>query len=141
MHRGYIKLWRKVQDSDFWFKNRRGKHRQPTELEAWLDLILSANHAPGYVNVSGHRVQIGRGQLVASLRYLAERWHWSKNKVNSFQIELKLRGDIGTDQVFGMNRITIVNYNTYNYSRDTEGTQTGTAKGQPRDSQGTNRRM
>jgi hypothetical protein len=75
MHRGYIKLFRKMQDNKLWLS-------EPfTRSQAWIDLILLANHRPGVIRVRGNRVDVKRGQVGWSQVALAKRWKWSRGKV------------------------------------------------------------
>ncbi|KKM27895.1 hypothetical protein LCGC14_1570130 [marine sediment metagenome] len=49
MHRGYIKLWRKLQNSSLWLDEKF------TRGQAWVDLICLANHKNGYIRKRGVR--------------------------------------------------------------------------------------
>lgn len=51
---------------------------------AWLDLCHMAQSKPMVRYVGGHAVPLGRGELIASLRFLGERWGWGKDKVRRF---------------------------------------------------------
>ena len=137
LNRGYIKLWRAIQDSDVWFPNRHGKDKTASPAEAWIDLVMMAAYKPGNISVRGSRVRLQRGEVAAAVRFLAERWHWSNGKVIRFQNELKVRGDIGTRTERGLTVISITNYNKYNDTPNQNGTQNGTATEQPRNTDGT----
>lgn len=41
MYRGYVKLWRRLKDSDLWLSEKF------TRGQAWADLVMLANHKPG----------------------------------------------------------------------------------------------
>ena len=66
--KGWVKLWHKLADDPLWLE-------EPfTKGQAWVDLLLLAStpdsERPGAVN--------------CSLRYLARRWRWSRDKVSLF---------------------------------------------------------
>lgn len=128
----YIPVSRKLFDHDFW-----DEKREFSRFEAWLDLIQTARFEDAETRklIGNRYITWGRGELVASLRYLAERWGWSKNKVDCY---LKLliseqmitkRTAEGTAQTI----ITICKYDSYN----TQIKKTGQGTGQQRDRKGT----
>lgn len=82
MYRGYVKLWRKIQKSSLWTQEKF------TRGQAWIDLILLANHKPGYVRIRGIKINIARSQMAYSELTLADRWKWSRGKVRRFLKEL-----------------------------------------------------
>lgn len=77
---------------------------------AWIDLIGMARWREG----GG----LKRGQVRASVRFLAKRWNWSKDKVSRFLEELEAEGAIMRATPVGHlpTIITISNYNVYQYS-------------------------
>lgn len=122
-----------------------------SKCEAWLDLIASSRFEQSQARelVGGKLMTWKRGQLPASVRYLANRWHWkSVHKVEDFLKLLKAEGMIKTDVVNGQTLITLINYEAHNGfgqqrgrenpppsgitedSRDTNGDSEGTARGQ-----------
>jgi hypothetical protein len=82
MHRGYIKLWRRLKDSDIWTKEKF------TRGQAWVDLLMLANHKDGFIRKRNIRIDLKRGDLGWSERELADRWKWSRDKVRRFLNEL-----------------------------------------------------
>lgn len=128
----YIPLSRKVFEHFLWTEDR-----ELSRFEAWLDLLQSARFEEAETGrmIGGSFVKWKRGELPASLRFLAERWGWSKNKVDGFlkvlvsdQMIVK-RTAGGTAQTV----ITICKYESYNVKSKTKGQQKdieGTAKGQ-----------
>jgi len=84
-----------------------------TEREAFLYLIENASWKDRPFRIGTNVINLKRGQLTASLRYLAEAWKWNKNKVDRF-LDLMTKADrvmvkSGTVQ----NIITICNYSKY----------------------------
>lgn len=110
---GYIPISRKLFEHPFWTEKR-----EFSRAEAWIDLLRSVRFeaSPAKVIIGNRTVVIERGEIPASLRFLAERWQWSKNKVNTFLNLLKDEKMIekriapGTAQTI----IKICKYNTYN---------------------------
>jgi hypothetical protein len=78
--RGHIKLSRKLFEDDPWWNEKRPR----TRIEAWLDLIYLASWKPRQFAIGNEVHDLGRGEFVASLRFLAERWRWGKTAVASF---------------------------------------------------------
>jgi hypothetical protein len=105
--------------------------------EAWLWLLSAAAWKPMTVIRSGRPIKLARGQLVHSLRFLAEKWVWTKSKVERFLIELKTETAIGTESGTGSTVITICKYDEYQKTslphRDAPETAIGTRSGHDRD--------
>jgi hypothetical protein len=66
-----------------------------TRAQAWIDLLLLANHETGFIRRRGILVTVERGQVGCSEETLAERWKWSKGKVRRFLKELTKLDRIG----------------------------------------------
>lgn len=117
--------------------------REFSRLEAWVWLIKEAAWKPRKVDVGGRSIQLDRGQLYHSVRFMAEAWGWSKSAVDRYLTRLKTETMIETAAGTGQLVITICNYNEYQLTpdgqRDSSGTPPGTAAGQQRDSSGTNK--
>ena len=75
---GWIKL-----DRD-WFKQTEFTDEPYTEREAWLWIMSSAAYEPHTRYVSGHAFKVDRGQVMASLRTLANEWRWGVQRVRGF---------------------------------------------------------
>ena len=84
-----------------------------TEREAWAWLISEAAFKPRKKRVGNTVFDLDRGQVAASIRFMAEAWQWHRNRVFRFLTRLK----IGTmiDQHAGRDAtvITICNYDKY----------------------------
>jgi hypothetical protein len=79
---GWIRLHRQIMDSPEWLA-------EPfTRGQAWVDLLLLANHSPGFIRKRGVMVAVDRGMIGYSEDALAERWKWSRGKVRRFFAEL-----------------------------------------------------
>lgn len=79
---------------------------------AWLDLVAIARWRK-----SGG---LERGELRASVRFLANRWNWSKDRTERFLSDLEEDGEITRETQPGRKpgHITICNYNDYDVPRD-----------------------
>lgn len=113
MDEGFLRLSRRF------FSNRMWKvAREFSECEAWLDLIQSARFDAtdkAYSElIGGREISYSRGQYPASISFLMKRWKWSEKKVRYFLSKLKKEGMITTNNLQGMNVITLCNYDEYN---------------------------
>ena len=76
--KGWVKLPRAIMDDPSYLSGN------VTEVMAWIDLILMATYESTSVYVRGHRYDIERGQLIASIRELSSRWRWGTHHVINF---------------------------------------------------------
>jgi hypothetical protein len=113
--KGYIKLNRKFFTNFLW-----NETRIYSRAEAWIDLIQLAKYEASNEIIKGVLIEIQRGELHASRRFLELRWGWSNTKVSDF---LKILGDSGmitVKSVKGQTVINLVNYGVYNDGDDGE---------------------
>lgn len=111
--------------------------------EAWLWLLSEAAWKPRKVGRAGAVIELERGQLAHSIRFMADAWGWSKSSVERFLTRLKTETMIGTASGTGLLVITICNYDAYqrlglperDSNRDAERDRTGTGPGQTRNIQ------
>lgn len=75
---GWIKLYRGIRKHWIW------EPRIFSKFEAWVDMLLQANHASQKILLGNELVQVERGSFITSELKLMERWKWSKTKVRSF---------------------------------------------------------
>ncbi len=125
---GFIALYRQIREHWIWEKDKPF-----SKVEAWIDLILEAGYKDQRREYKGNFYEVRRGQLLYSLRYLANRWNWSKNKVDRFLSLLECDAMIEHRPGHHLGYLTICNYNRYNPSWDSKGDTNGTHKGQTRD--------
>ena len=109
MYRGYIKLWRRIQDNAIWVEEKF------TRGQAWVDLLLLANHKTRTIRIRGCPIIINRGQLAYSQVSLAKRWKWSRGKVRRFLSELSKNPaqQIVQQSSNVTSIISIINYDQY----------------------------
>ena len=138
--RGYISLHRKIVDHWLW-KDSKPK----SKLEAFIDLLLTANHKGGKVIVKNTIVECRRGDCLRSLETWADRWCWNKSKVRRFFQILETDNMIIRHENKETTHLTICNYESYqsyrhsssenrHANRHTDETQTDTVK--PNDNNG-----
>ena len=135
MNVGYISLHRKIMNHPDYFA-------EPfTRIQAWMDLLLIANHSEGRIYKRGNLIIINRGEVGYSKERLADRWQWNRKKVTKFLDRLELDGQIvqemGQQNAQQKNRllskILIVNYDEYQRNGTTEYTTEGQQKVQQKD--------
>lgn len=139
--------------SEGFFLMHRGWRDNPvfkgefSRADAWVWLIETACWKPSRVRIKGATIELARGELSFSVRFLAESWGWSKSRVDRFLSDLRDEGMIGTRSKIGtatahkpgqgQSIITICNYDKYQapekLERDNSGTPSGTTAGQQRD--------
>jgi len=104
---GWIALHRKIIESDLYFVERF------TKMQAWIDLLLLANHKPATVFPKGSEIQLLRGELAYAQKTLSRRWQWNERTVKSFLEMLKKRGMIQYTNSRVTTTISILNYDRY----------------------------
>lgn len=122
MNSGWIKLYRKLLSNDLWIA-------EPfTRGQAWIDLLLLANHKQGFIIIRGNKVVVKRGQVGWSEVKLSRRWKWSRNKVRRFLVLLKKEGQIEQQKSSVTSLITLTNFDPYQGERTAGETAEGQQK-------------
>lgn len=86
-----------------------------SRFEAWLDLIQMATFKEQNEQIiKGKVIVCKRGQLIASVRFLQERWTWSMHKVTDYLELLRSQQMLLIDKESGVSRITLVNFEKHN---------------------------
>lgn len=119
---GWIVLSRKLLVNSLWRSEPFNKG------QAWVDLLLLANHTHGFFFNRGIRVDVDRGQVGMSELQLSLRWKWSRTKVNSFLKLLEKEQQIKHHKNNVNSLITIVNYDTYQPEKQQKEQQEDTRK-------------
>lgn len=123
---GWIALHRKLQDNKLW-------NCEPfSRGQAWIDLLLMANHEEKSFLLGNQSMTIGRGQRFYSVEKLSKRWKWSEKKVRNFLTLLENEQMIIKKGQTKGTLVTIVNYDFY----QSEGQAKGRTKGEQRASVG-----
>jgi hypothetical protein len=127
--KGHVKLARKLFAADggdpLWLEQR-----EFSRWEAWVDVIQLAAWKPWrYVTQHGP-IDLQRGEFVASLRYLADRWTWTVKKVRTWLATLEKWARLRAQQETQAGTVyLIVNYERYQSTDDETGTPKGTPEG------------
>ena len=84
-----------------------------TEREAWIWLIMEASWKARTRRVGSVVVNTERGQIAASVRFLASAWKWTAPKVQRYLKRLEKMEMIRSKADTGVTVITICNYDEY----------------------------
>lgn len=107
MKNGYIKIARKLFDSEIWTA-------EPFTMgQAWVDLIAMANYATKDHFYRGAMQRVNRGQIATSETKLSARWKWGRRKVNTFLKNLEKAEMCTVNRTTRGTMITIENYAVY----------------------------
>jgi hypothetical protein len=111
-----------------------------TEREAFVWMVMEASYKAREKRIGNVVVQLNRGELATSVRFMCQAWDWSKSRVDRFLKRLENRDMIGTESGTGINVITVCKYDEYQNTPNESGTDkikkrdsSGTAAGQQRD--------
>jgi len=93
VRRGYIAMPRSI------FEDEAFRSEPFSQREAYLYLVAAASWKPRNERIGRAVVELERGQLAASMRFLAAKWEWSEAKVRRFLARLSGRrsGDAPED--------------------------------------------
>ena len=72
---GWIKLSRSLLEHEIWLCEKFSKG------QAWVDLLLMANHKDAKIVIGGSMETVKRGSLMTSISKLANRWKWNRRTV------------------------------------------------------------
>lgn len=101
MHRGYIKIWRKVKDS--------GLYQLPNAFTLFVYMLTEATHKP----IRFGAVDLERGQLSTGRHILSSTLKMSEQSVRTALKHLHNLGMITSKSTSQYTVYTIVNYNNY----------------------------
>ena len=102
---GWIKIYREL--ADHWL----AKH--PEKLGWWVLLLLKVAHEDKKVLVGNQMIELKRGQIIASLTYLADLWQTSKRTAERFVELLEKEQMLSRCVSRKVSIITICNYESY----------------------------
>lgn len=121
---GWIKIRKSIYNHWLW---------QDSEyLKWWIDLLLMANWEDDKKLVGKQLVEVKRGQLIASISFLVNRWKRNHKMIERFLSLLSSEKMISKDVKSNISFLTITNYDKY---QSNENKPTEDAKG---DTQGVN---
>lgn len=106
---GWVSLHRKLAKNSLWLSEKF------TYGQAWVDLLLLANHSSQVITKRGIKLVVPRGYVGWSQEKLGKRWRWSRGKVLRFfkyAVQQKM-----VEVVQQKNKLTtlihIINYDPY----------------------------
>jgi len=116
---GWVAVHRQIQEWELYFSEKF------TKTQAWIDLIILANHKRNTIFIRGNKVVMERGEIGWSEDSLAKRWKWSRGKVRRYLEWLKTEQQIEHQQNSVLSKIIIVNYDQYQPNGTTDRTTDG----------------
>lgn len=105
MYRGYIKLWRKLEDSFI--------YQDSEALKLWIHLLFEANHKDREFMFNGKKMICKRGQTIIGLNSLSRKTKVSRSKLYRLLKMLENETLIETQKTNRFTLITIVCYEKY----------------------------
>lgn len=113
MSYGWVSIHRQIQEHWLW------KDKPFSYGQAWVDLIMMANHNDNKFLLGRELVEVKAGSFITSELKLMERWGWGKTRVRTF-LELLQKDNMIVKKV---NRkrttICIVNYSVFQDTQTT----------------------
>lgn len=95
------------------WKDTAFKQEPFTEREAWMWLVMEASWKGRTKRFDPFVVDLVRGQLVSSVRFMAEAWSWTPAKVQRYLNRVEKRKMISRKTDTGVTVITIGKYDEY----------------------------
>ncbi|HHA6148656.1 TPA: DnaD domain protein [Staphylococcus aureus] len=105
---GWISIDRSIQNH-WLFKEKRTF----SKFEAWIYLLMEANHSKAKVPIGNQIVTVERGQRLTSILTLSDLFNWLRFKVKTFLDLLESDGMLEVKTTSKYTLITIVNYDFY----------------------------
>lgn len=118
MECGWISIHRKIKDNWIW------EEKPFSKGQAWIDLLLMANHADRKILLGNELIEVKRGSFITSEKKLMESWGWGKEKVRRFLKLLEADGMIEKKTDRKKTTINIVNYSVFQVLQTTNRPQT-----------------
>ena len=94
-------------ENDLWLRDRFSRG------QAWVDMILMANHDDRKILFDNQWIIIQRGSFITSIRKLSDRWQWDKKTTVTFLDVLEHDGMIKRESDRRRTLLIIVNYDKY----------------------------
>lgn len=114
MSKGWISIHRKLQRHWLWSDKPFSKG------QAWIDLLMSANHEDSRFLLGSQLVDAKKGDVVTSEVKLMDKWGWSKSKVRTFLSLLEKDSMIVKKTDSKKTTLSLTNYGVWQDSQTTE---------------------
>lgn len=108
MHRGYVKIWRKLEDS--------GLLQMHSTLALFMFMLMQASHKAKKIGTSMGVIQLERGQFISGRHKLAAAIELTEQKVRTCLDNLHNMDIITSESTSKFTIYTIVNYSEYQSS-------------------------
>ena len=105
MFRGYIKLWRKIEDNPL--------SHDPDFMAIWVWILLLANHKFKEWKIGYQKIPIKRGQFITSRNKLSIITGVNESKLERTMTYLQSEQQIEQQKFNNYRLITVINYNIY----------------------------
>lgn len=104
---GWISIHRKIKENWVW------EDKPFSKGQAWIDLLLSANHREGKVLFGNQIIEVPAGSFITSEVKLSKQWGWGRKKVRQFLEMLEDEKMLVKNSTTKYTTVTIVNYGLY----------------------------
>ncbi len=111
-HLGWISIHRQIKTHWLWEEKRVF-----SKAEAWIDILLSANHTTTDILLGNELITVQRGSYITSEVKLMKRWKWSKSKVRAFLLLLDTQHMVYKTTDTKKTTLTVVKYEDYQDSK------------------------
>jgi len=105
---GWISLHRKILENPI-----LNRSRVYSNFEAWIWLLLKANHKDNKFMLGSELVKVKKGSMITSQKKLCRQFRWGNSKLRSFLKVLQKDKMILLETNTQSTHITICNYETY----------------------------
>lgn len=114
--KGWVSIYRAIEDGWLW------KDKPFARGQAWIDLLLQANHKDNKIFSKGELIEVKRGSFLTSDQELSDRWGWSRKKVRTFLSTLKKEKMVSLNRSPKGTCLSIEKYSFYQDRGKTEDT-------------------
>jgi len=105
---GWIKLHRQIREHNLYKQKRRF-----SQFEAWIDLLLRANHKKTKILMDYQTETVGPGEFITSEVQLGKDWRWDRKTVRKFLAMLEDEKMIVKTGKPKWTHISITNWSSY----------------------------
>ena len=105
--KGWVSIHRSLLDNPLW------EAEKFTKGQAWVDLILNANHSDTKVLIKNTMFDVKRGDQLRSKLTLAKVWGWNDKTVKRFLDMLAKEGMVVLNSTRQTTLITVCNYSKF----------------------------
>jgi len=104
---GWVPIHRQLNDNWLW------KDKPFSKGQAWIDILLRVNHKPAKVPIGNQVIEVKEGQTIWSVKDMADKWGWSRKKVDNFLKVLQTELQITKKSTTKYTLLTVANWELY----------------------------